>query len=89
MRRPRLPRRQSPGRRRRLRLQLGRLRAGVDRLARAAACALQQLEHRYVEDIGKRMVEHGFDYMLLDTAKPLDHALFHYLSTRERLRSVR
>ena len=43
----------------------------------------------HVEDIGKRMIEHGFDYMLLDTGKPLDHALFHYLSTRERLRSVR
>jgi hypothetical protein len=35
------------------------------------------------------MIEHGFDYMLLDTTKPLDHALFHFLSTRERLRSVR
>lgn len=43
----------------------------------------------HVADIGKRMIEHGFDYMLLDTSKPLDHALFHYLSTRERLRSVR
>ena len=43
----------------------------------------------HVEDIGRRMIEHGFDYMLLDSGKPLDHALFHYLSTRERLRSVR
>ena len=43
----------------------------------------------HVEEIGRRMIEHGFDYMLLDTAKPLDHALFHFLSTRERLRSVR
>ena len=49
----------------------------------------RQLIAQHVDTIGKRMVEHGFDYMLLDTAKPLDHALFHYLSTRERLRSVR
>jgi uncharacterized protein (DUF58 family) len=49
----------------------------------------QQLVSTHVDEIGKRMIEHGFDYMLLDTAKPLDHALFHYLSTRERLRVVR
>lgn len=49
----------------------------------------RQMISAHVDDIGKRMVEHGFDYMLIDTAKPLDHALFHYLSTRERLRSVR
>ena len=49
----------------------------------------KKLMSAHVADIGKRMIEHGFDYMLLDTSKPLDHALFHYLSTRERLRSVR
>jgi uncharacterized protein (DUF58 family) len=49
----------------------------------------RQLVADHVEDIGKRMIEHGFDYMLLDTAKPLDQALFHFLSTRERLRTVR
>ncbi|HEY0673265.1 MAG TPA: DUF58 domain-containing protein [Longimicrobiales bacterium] len=49
----------------------------------------KELVRVHVDTIGKRMIEHGFDYMLLDTTKPLDHALVHYLSTRERLRSVR
>ena len=49
----------------------------------------RQLIRDHVADIGKRMIEHGFDYMLVDTSKPLDHALFHYLSNRERLRSAR
>src|SRR5688572_1660114 len=49
----------------------------------------QKLISTHVEDVKHRMIEHGFDYMLLDTTKPLDHALFHFLSTRERLRSVR
>ena len=34
----------------------------------------KQLIAQHVEAIGKRMIEHGFDYMQLDTAKPLDHA---------------
>jgi uncharacterized protein (DUF58 family) len=49
----------------------------------------KQLIRAHVEAIGKRMIEHGFDYMLVDTAKPLDTALFHYLSNRERLGSAR
>jgi uncharacterized protein (DUF58 family) len=49
----------------------------------------QTMMSAHVEDIGKRMIEHGFDYMLLDTSKPLDHALFHYLATRQRSRSAR
>ena len=49
----------------------------------------QTLIRAHVDAVGKRMIEHGFDYMLLDTAKPLDQALFHFLSTRERLRTVR
>jgi uncharacterized protein (DUF58 family) len=49
----------------------------------------RQLIRQHVDDVGKRMIEHGFDYMLVDTSKPLDHALFHYLSNRERLRSAR
>jgi hypothetical protein len=35
------------------------------------------------------MTELGFDYVQLDTKKPLDFALFHFLSSRERLRRVR
>jgi uncharacterized protein (DUF58 family) len=49
----------------------------------------KELVSAHVDDVAKRMIEHGFDYMLLDTARPLDQALFHYLSTRERLRAVR
>ena len=49
----------------------------------------QAMMASHVSDIGKRMVQHGFDYVLLQTDKPLDHALFHFLATRERLRSVR
>ena len=49
----------------------------------------RQLVTDHVAEVGRRMVEQGFDYMLLDTAKPLDHALFHYLASRERLRTVR
>ena len=49
----------------------------------------QSMMSAHVADIGRRMTEHGFDYMLLDTSKPLDQALFHFLSVRERLRSVR
>jgi hypothetical protein len=49
----------------------------------------QKLVSAHVEEIRKRMIEHGFDYMLVDTTKPLDYALFHFLATRERLRSVR
>jgi uncharacterized protein (DUF58 family) len=49
----------------------------------------QKLIAAHVDEVKRRMIEHGFDYMLLETTKPLDHALFHFLSTRERLRSVR
>lgn len=43
----------------------------------------------HLDEIGRRMVEHGFDYMLLDTSKPLDHALFHYLAARAAMGTVR
>ena len=43
----------------------------------------------HVDDIRRRMIGHGFDYMRVDTSAPLDHALFHYLATRSRPRSTR
>ncbi|HEY8509263.1 MAG TPA: DUF58 domain-containing protein [Steroidobacteraceae bacterium] len=49
----------------------------------------KQLVRDHVNAVGKRMIEHGFDYILLNTARPLDEALFHFLATRERLRTVR
>ena len=46
------------------------------------------LVQAHVEALRRRFSEVGVDYVLLDTSKPLDHALFHYLSSREkRIRS--
>jgi uncharacterized protein (DUF58 family) len=39
--------------------------------------------------LSTKFSEHRIDYTLLNTAKPLDHALFSYLSSRERLMRVR
>ena len=35
--------------------------------------------------LATKFSEHRIDYTLLNTSKPLDHALFSYLSSRERL----
>jgi uncharacterized protein (DUF58 family) len=43
-----------------------------------------ELVTAHTEALRKRFSETGVDYTLLDTSKPLDHALFHYLSSRER-----
>ena len=39
--------------------------------------------------LATKFSEHRIDYTLINTAKPLDHALFSYLSSRERLMRVR
>jgi len=39
--------------------------------------------------LSTKFSEHRIDYTLINTAKPLDHALFSYLSSRERLMRVR
>ena len=39
--------------------------------------------------LSKKFTDHRIDYRLLDTSKPLDVALFSYLSARERLSRVR
>jgi uncharacterized protein (DUF58 family) len=39
--------------------------------------------------LATKFSEHRIDYTLLNTSKPLDHALFSYLSSRERLMRVR
>lgn len=39
----------------------------------------------HVEALGKGLTNERIDYVLLDTSKPLDEALFTYLATRERL----
>ena len=49
----------------------------------------RRLVGEHVEALGRRLGESRIDYALLDTATPLDEALFHYLSRRERLGKVR
>jgi uncharacterized protein (DUF58 family) len=45
--------------------------------------------HAHIEALTTRFSEHRIDYTLLNTAEPLDRALFSYLSSRERLMRVR
>lgn len=54
------------------------LRAEYERMIRA-----------HIDAISQRCTASRIDYMMLDTSKPLDHALFTYLSVRERLMKVR
>lgn len=43
----------------------------------------------HIQTLTSRFAENRIDYALLDTARPLDAALFSYLSTRDRLSRVR
>ena len=43
----------------------------------------------HVATLARLLGDHGIDYALFDTARPLDHALFEYLSSRQRLMRVR
>jgi hypothetical protein len=43
----------------------------------------------HIEALAARCAELRIDYALFDTSKPLDHALFTYLSTRDRLNRTR
>jgi uncharacterized protein (DUF58 family) len=47
------------------------------------------LVDEHTRTLARRMLENGIDYALFDTSVPLDHALFHYLSHRERRRRSR
>ena len=47
------------------------------------------LVRAHTEALRKRFSETRVDYSLLDTSKPLDHALFTYLSSRERVMRMR
>jgi uncharacterized protein (DUF58 family) len=47
------------------------------------------LVDEHTQTLARRMLENGIDYALFDTSVPLDHALFHYLSHRERRRRSR
>lgn len=43
----------------------------------------------HTASLSKVLAGSRIDYALFDTSKPLDHALFSYLSTRERLKRIR
>ena len=49
----------------------------------------RELVQAHVNALRERFSANRIDYTLLNTASPLDHALFSYLSTRERLSRVR
>ncbi len=47
------------------------------------------LMQEHVAELTQRMGQNRIDYYLIETSKPLDHALFHYLSRRHRMSRVR
>lgn len=49
----------------------------------------RRLVQEHVDELDKRFAARRIDYQLLDTSKPLDLALFQYLSARERLSRAR
>jgi uncharacterized protein (DUF58 family) len=49
----------------------------------------RELMAAHVAELGRRFTDNQVDYALFDTSKPLDYALFHFLSNRERLSRVR
>ncbi|MEX2465934.1 MAG: DUF58 domain-containing protein [Gemmatimonadota bacterium] len=49
----------------------------------------RRLMDAHLATLATRFSDNRIDYALLDTSKPLDDALFHYLLARERLRATR
>jgi hypothetical protein len=49
----------------------------------------QALVRAHIDALTARAAERGVDYRLLDTSRPLDFALYDYLSFRERTTRVR
>lgn len=45
--------------------------------------------HEHIAELSARIGDHGMDYSMFDTSRPLDYALFDFLSRRERLARVR
>jgi hypothetical protein len=43
----------------------------------------------HIQALTTKVSEHRIDYTVLNTAEPLDRALFSYLSSRERMMRVR
>jgi uncharacterized protein (DUF58 family) len=55
----------------------------------AFADQYRALVREHITTLGSKMSENRIDYALLNTATPLDYALFSFLSARERLMRVR
>jgi uncharacterized protein (DUF58 family) len=55
----------------------------------ALAAQYRELVQAHIGALTERFTANRIDYSLLNTAAPLDHALFHYLTTRERLLRTR
>ena len=55
----------------------------------ALAAQYRELVQTHVRALTERFSANRIDYTLVNTSAPLDHALFSYLSTRERLTRVR
>ena len=53
------------------------------------AAEYRQIIRDHTESLKTKFSEHRVDYMLANTAEPLDRSLFSYLSSRERLMRVR
>ncbi len=49
----------------------------------------RELVAEHIETLGRILRRDRIDYVLMDTSRPLDHALFAYLSMRQRLTRVR
>ena len=49
----------------------------------------RHLMAQHLEAISQRLVRDRIDYVLIETSKPLDFALFEYLARREALARVR
>jgi uncharacterized protein (DUF58 family) len=55
----------------------------------ALAAQYRELVQAHITALTERFSANRIDYMLVNTSMPLDHALFTYLSTRERLTRTR
>jgi uncharacterized protein (DUF58 family) len=55
----------------------------------ALASQYQALVRAHTDALNERFTANQIDYTLVNTSSPLDHALFRYLTTRERLTRVR
>jgi len=55
----------------------------------ALASQYRELVQAHINALTERFSANRIDYSLIDTSAPLDHALFTYLSTRERLTRTR